>query len=490
MSLTPRSIRRLTLPLHVLISCAGFILLDPLLALAQQRSGSQPPDRQPATLALHPENPRYFLFRGKPAILVTSGEHYGAVLNRDFDFIPYLDELKAHGFNLTRTFAGTYREVPGSFGIPGNTLAPEPASYVAPWARSDVPGAGDGGTRFDLKRWSPEYFTRLEAFVTEAGKRGIVVELVFFCTFYDDPLWRVTPMNPANNIQGIGPSARLEAYAGKDGALTAAQEALVRKVVTELNEHDNLYYEICNEPYEREGLTPEWNDRMIRAIVHAEAALSRKHLIAQGIAVHSGRIEKPNPHVSVFNFHAAEPASVSENLEVRKVIADDETGGKGTGDFPYRSEGWEFLLAGGAVFSHLDFSFTPRSPQGKGDITGAPGGGGPAIRKQIRVLKEFIEGFDFIRMRPDKAAVVGKDVAGVLVEAGKAYAGYMKGGPRTEIAIADLPAGSYRAEWIDPRTGSVTATETLEHAGGKRTLASPEYSEDLALRLIRAEKSR
>jgi len=58
-------------------------------------------------LALHPDNPRYFLFRGKPAVLVTSGEHYGAVLNRDFDYRPYLDELKARTFNLTRTFSGT-----------------------------------------------------------------------------------------------------------------------------------------------------------------------------------------------------------------------------------------------------------------------------------------------------------------------------------------------------------------------------------------------
>ena len=139
-----------------------------------------PEDALAAPLALHPENPRYFLFRGKPAVLVTSGEHYGAVLNRNFDCIPYLDELKAHGFNLTRTFAGTYREVPGSFGIPGNTLAPEPGSYVAPWPRSDVPGAGDGGTRFDLKRWNPEYFTRLEAFIAGAGQRGIAVELVLF----------------------------------------------------------------------------------------------------------------------------------------------------------------------------------------------------------------------------------------------------------------------------------------------------------------------
>src|SRR5687767_2871654 len=69
-----------------------------------------------------PDNPRYFLFRGRPAVLITATEHYGSVLNLDFDYVRYLDVLKSHGFNLTRVFSGTYREVPGSFGIVGNTL--------------------------------------------------------------------------------------------------------------------------------------------------------------------------------------------------------------------------------------------------------------------------------------------------------------------------------------------------------------------------------
>jgi hypothetical protein len=37
-------------------------------------------------LRLHPDNPHYFLFRGKPTVLITSGEHYGAILNRAFDY--------------------------------------------------------------------------------------------------------------------------------------------------------------------------------------------------------------------------------------------------------------------------------------------------------------------------------------------------------------------------------------------------------------------
>src|SRR5262249_24553566 len=106
--------------------------------------------RSKEPLKLHPDNPHYFLFRGKPAVLITSGQHYGAVLNRDFDYVKYLEELKSRGLNLTRTFSGTYREIPGSFKIVDNTLAPKSGRYVCPWARSATRGASDGGSKFDL----------------------------------------------------------------------------------------------------------------------------------------------------------------------------------------------------------------------------------------------------------------------------------------------------------------------------------------------------
>ena len=72
-------------------------------------------------LGLHSENPHYFLFRGKPTVLIASGEHYGAVLNQDFNYRMYLETMKAEGMNLTRTVpgtslestnAGTYRAAP------------------------------------------------------------------------------------------------------------------------------------------------------------------------------------------------------------------------------------------------------------------------------------------------------------------------------------------------------------------------------------------
>src|SRR6058998_853912 len=86
-------------------------------------------------LALHPDNPHYFLFRGKPTVLITSGEHYGAVLNLDFDYVKYLDALAKDRLNLTRTFSGAYVEPQGAFKIARNTLAPATGRFICPWAR-------------------------------------------------------------------------------------------------------------------------------------------------------------------------------------------------------------------------------------------------------------------------------------------------------------------------------------------------------------------
>jgi len=46
-----------------------------------------------------------------------------------------------------------------------------------------VPGYANGGAKFDLTQRDTAYFQRLKTFCTEAGKRGIVVEISLFCPF-------------------------------------------------------------------------------------------------------------------------------------------------------------------------------------------------------------------------------------------------------------------------------------------------------------------
>jgi len=454
------------------------------------------------SIALHSKNPHYFIWRDEPTILITSGEHYGALLNLDFNYVRYFDELKTHGLNHTRAFSGVYREVTSSFGITDNTLAPKPQRYVCPWARSDRPGYFDGGNKFDLTQWDETYFKRLRDFMTQAQKRGIVVEMTLFCPMYKEEMWKACPMNEANNINGIGKCSRTEVYTLKHRDLLEAQLALTRKIVRELRDFDNLYYEVCNEPYFG-GVTMDWQHRIVNTIVEVEKDFPVKHLISMNIANGSKKVENPHQAVSIFNFHyCVPPETVAMNYGLNKVIGENETGFRGKADVLYRTEGWDFLLAGGALYNNLDYSFIAKHPDGTFRDYQSPGGGSVELRRQLGILKRFLYGFDFVRMKPDNSVIHKLSpelTARALVESGKSYAVYihvqlpnkskdlrkhLREDIVANITLA-LPAGSYTAEWVSTKTGEVTKRETFDHRELNKQLSSSRFSNDIALRVNR-----
>jgi hypothetical protein len=230
-----------------------------------------------------------------------------------------------------------------------------------------------------------------------------------------------------------------------------------------LNGFDNLFFEVCNEPYFG-GVTEDWQRRIVDVIVEAEKPLPNKHLISLNIANGSKKIENPHPAVSIFNFHyASPPDAVRANYKLNQVIGDNETGFKGTGDAHYRMEAWEFLLAGGGLYNNLDYSFVAGSE----------------------------DRFDFVRMRPDEMVVKGglpsKGRARVLSEPGKQYAFYLHGGPQANLVLG-LPAGRYKAEWIDCLSGKVAKTDTVNAENSTTELQSPRFGPEIALRIVRSDK--
>jgi hypothetical protein len=446
-------------------------------------------------IRLHPENPHYFEWRDEPTILITSGEHYGAVLNRAFNYKKYLNILQSHRLNLTRIFTGVYCEPAGAFNINDNTLAPAKEQFICPWVRSKTPGYLNGGNKFDLTKWDTTYFKRLRNFVADAGKSGVVVEVVLFCTFYNDSMWDLSPLNASNNINGIGRIVRQDVFTLKDKRLTAVQDAMVRKIVEELNDFDNVYFEICNEPYERGGQTQSWQNHVAQVIVDTEKQLPYKHLIAQNLPWRASNLPKhftgrmaPNRHVSVLNFHGTSPPkAVQLYYDLNKIIAYDETG-RGSNE-KYRTEGWEFIIAGGAVYNNLDLSFTVGHENGTSK-SNAPAGGGPVLLRQLGILMDFINGFDFIRMKPDTSVVQAETFEAVtvhaLVEEGRAYAIYINGCNQIDLTIS-LPRGLYIAQWINTKTGEVDRELSFDHSGGNQLLRSPEYVRDIALRIVKLQ---
>jgi hypothetical protein len=486
-----------------------------LLSTAQgapQASAPQTAKLRP--IRLHPENPHYFLFRGKAVALITSGEHYGGVLNKDFDYHRYLDSLKADGLNYTRLFAGSYVEVPAkSFGILHNDLAPEPGRFLAPWARSDTSGYAGGGDKFDLTLWEPAFFARFRDFLAEAAKRGIVVEVTLFSSHYGEAQWQLSPLNTANNVNGTAAIDWKKLHTLENGNILAYQEHYARRLVGEVNSFDNVIFEIQNEPWSDrpvltdvinpylrppgrdtypnsvdlpDELSMAWQARVVEWITQEESSLPNRHLIAQNYSNFRLPVRKLLANVDVVNFHYAYPDAVTLNYGLGKAIAYDETGFLGRDDDAYRRQAWNFMLSGGSAFDALDYSFTTGHEDGSFSEPNGPGGGSASLRHQLRVLSEFLQSFSLINLRPDTRTV--KHSAGaaarVLSSPGKEYAIYLDGNGPTDLTL-ELPAGNYSCEWVNVATGEIAQLEKFAHKGGEKVLQSPAFQNGIALRLKR-----
>jgi len=470
-------------------------------------------------IQLHPENPHYFLYRGKAVALISSAEHYGAVINGEFDYHKYLAALSAAGMNYTRVFGGSYVEDPGkSFGIRRNDLAPAAGKFVAPWARSDVAGYAGGGNKLDLAKWNPEYFSRLHDFLGEAARLGIVVEIGLFSSQYGEMQWNLSPFKRDNNVNGTDTIEWKKVNTLENGNILGYQEKYVRKLVREANRYPNVMFEIANEPWSDrpvltdvvnpylfsgrdqypnsvdlpDDATMAWQARVAEWITSEEAGLAGErganwHMIAQGCCNFLYAMRGVIPGVSVVNFHYAYPEAVTLNYGLGKALSYDETGFLGQSDDVYTRQAWNFMLAGGSVFDSLDYSFSVGHEDGNDVEANGPGGGSPELRRRLKILSEFLRELPLVDIRPDFAVVkhAGGVVTHTLSSAGQ-YALYLDGNGPAELSL-NLPAGEYSVAWVDVVSGETKDGGRLKHAGGERVVLSPAFKNGIAMRIVRRE---
>jgi hypothetical protein len=136
-------------------------------------------------------------------------------------------------------------------------------------------------------------------------------------------------------------------------------------MAAELNEFDNFYFEMINEPYSRHDHSAdlEWQQHIATVIADAERSMAAQHMIAINYNNRTQRIPFRHPAVSICNFHYAIPEAVKTQLPSgMRVITDDETGFCGQIADPYRREAWLFMLAGWRRFqSPRLFVYLPAS---------------------------------------------------------------------------------------------------------------------------------
>jgi len=458
---------------------------------------SDPPNEMelpaPGPIQLHPENQHYFLYKGKPMALITSAEHYGAVLNLDFDYHTYLKSLSEDGMNYTRIFTGSYFEIAGeSFGIQNNTLAPEKNRIITPWTQVETNPYGYG--KFDLSKWNVAYFERLKDFMTVAAEHDIIVEVTLFSSIYRDEHWDICPQNPANNINITHELTRKDAQTLNSGELLAYQENFVSKMVSELNSYDNFFFEIQNEPWSdhtvpvyniinkdelrandwtfkadfADDLSMAWQDKLASLIVEEEEELAKKHLIAQNYSNFRAPIPEVEDHISIINFHYAWPEAVEWNYHYDKVIGFDESGFAGSGDQVYRRQAWQFMLSGGGLFNSLDYSFFVGYEDGLGENQ-APGGGSKALRFQLKVLSDYLHGFALESLYPNLSCVKSSPglIPYVLSDQNEAYAVYLRAiGTEHTSLFLETGDGNFLVQTLNTLTGSYSKPHILTSREG------------------------
>jgi len=464
----------------------------------------------PGVIGVCEKNPHYFQYQGKETLLITSAEHYGAVISKKFDYIRYFDKLAAFGLNYTRIYPGAFVECAGKW-LPEDNMAPG-ADLIVPWARSDTPGYHGGGNKFDLGAWDPEYFARLRDFIEQAGKRRIIVEICFFNCEYED-FWAYSPLHKDANIQGIGDCGPGDFQTLDNAPLVKEQLRYIEKLMMETNRYDNVIYEFIDEP--TLFLTPsqkayQWIGTLIARAVEVEDRLPKRHMLAQQLELGVDFCGDDRVALIVTQYiqmgarQVGGVPALDNCYEYNKPIEMNETFYMNSWEKNNlvdisRLEAWEFMAGGGAGFNQLNGYYTVSNPSGEDETN-------HRVLTGLRNLRAFLEGFDFVKMRRDTSTVrrvsTGARV-NMIAEKGKQYAMYMhhsfpcfgdwRGayyepnyGEYAPTLTLRLEKGAYRVTFIEPATLKALGEEYIQCDGGDVALPCPAYTLDIAvgIRLI------
>jgi len=460
-------------------------------------------------------------------------------------YVPYIADLKARGLNKMRLYIGLNHS-------PGWQKNGTPYDYeeAFPW----------NGAKWDLGAWSTPFFNRVRAVLTEAQNNGIFVEVTLFDPW--DGNFQFSPWNPANNVQGTGWSNRLyfasfqtgevcppvQGYSITDPDPRRKQIALLQRAAFRLNDFNNFYWEIANEPElanppngVSSAAATAWHDCMVQQLYNYEASQPNGHHVI-GVNYHAktsidsltnGSYPLSSPNIVVVNSHYAVVANGTAdpyggNLMIRdynngafgqldRVFGFNE--GRFTPDLSQnpdrsgwsaRAEAWEFMLNGGGTFDHLGYDWKTNTVAHN-------------VRNYLGHLNTFLQGMSLQNM---SRKLNGSQLPAFIVSGlptygtpstfnGNTYWGAMQWDNNqfvlyihhstlsTESYKRYVPTssgtfhhtlqlqlgpqtGNFLAEWINPSTNATLSSVPFTWNGVSYTLPqSPDYNFDIALRIKR-----
>ncbi len=469
------------------------VLASLLMAACAVSTGAAGP------LRVHPDNPRYFTDGSGKAVYLT-GSHTWKNFATDggttdppvpFDYDKYLDFLAAYNHNF---FRGWVWELPYST----HNIGPRTYHWDPfPWLRTGPGNATDGEPKFHLDRFNPAWFDRIRSRLIAARDRGIYVSVMLFQG------WAVEfarlandgfPLDGANNVNGVDAGSGFKAHTLENPAVTARQEAYVRKIIDTVNDLDNVLYEISNESG---SYSTAWQIHMIEFIKRYEATKPRQHPVGFTVEYKDGSnarlFESPADWISPNNadgYDSNPPAATG-----KKVILNDTdhsfywTGLRKAGLDAQRAWVWKNFVRGNQPLfmdPYLDKRGERNSPVGTDPRD--PNFGlqvdpyWNTIRKAMGQTLTYARKVNLAAMTPQNKL---SSTAYCLARPGSEYVVYQPA-PGKKFTVT-LVAGTYAFEWFDPAAGVVASTGTLTSGTGSRAFSAP-FAGDAVLHLTSASR--
>ena len=422
-------------------------------------------------LRVSEKNPRYFTDNSGKAVYLTGSHTWNNLVDmtsetspEKFDYAGYLQWMKSHNHNFMRLWAWELL----NWDTRGNRER-KPKKHVVephPWMRTGQGLARDGQLKFDLNRFDPEYFVRLEERVKMANDAGIYVSIMLFEGWglqFSPGAFENHPFHPDNNINGIngdanGDGSGVEIHTLGNEEINSIQEAYVKHVIDRVNRFDNVLYEISNENHPP---STTWQYHMISFIKDYEKTLPKQHPVGMTFQYRGGSNQtlfdspadwiSPNPEGGYRD--NPPPANGS------KVILTDTDHLWGIGG----NQVWvwkSFLRGLNPLFMDpYDCRVLSRSCD-------------PVWMDSIRVslgyTRLLADRMDLLSMlpMPDLASSTY-----CLANRGREYLIYLPDDNEVVVDLDDV-TGSLRVEWFNPNTGEFTKSGMIE-GGREVSLTSP-----------------
>jgi hypothetical protein len=360
------------------------------------------------------------------------------------DYTSYLDLAAAAQLNAVRLSA--WQSAPW--------MAAAAAGGVdLPYVRSAAAAAADGKSQYDLTQFDQAYFDRLRQAVIAADSRGLyaVVEL-FNSRGLESAGWSAQPFAAGNNSNGVngdanGDGAGLELGSLADPALTAYQDAYVRKVLATLQDLDNVLYQVSDE---HAVFQLDWKQHMLQVIGEGDQQSAIRHT--------AGAYAASEAEAAALRSAGASWVTVAyaDNLPASAATVFVVTPSGATVD---RSWAWKSLLRGYNFLAGVTVN-NPAVDPAAADLLANLGD-----------MNAFAQRVGAANLLPANAVC---STGYCLANSTPGAAAYVVYAPTGGAVSVDLSAttGTMFYEWFDPATGKSEPFGSVD-AGGVQTLTAP-----------------